>query len=79
MHDRNVVSELKTVRVPYSCRQRGSCSERPVTSEKSAVDLNSMEAKQEGVVYRILQYHLKRTHSSQSVTVETKRCNPYWK
>ena len=48
-------------------------------TDKSAVDLNSMEAKQEGVVYRILQCHLKRTHSSQSVTVETKRCNPYWK
>ena len=75
MHDRNVVFDLKRARIPGGYRQRGSCSERPLTSGKSVVDLNSVGAKKEGVIYRILQYHLKRTHSQ----LQSKRCNPYWK
>ena len=51
MHDRNVVSDLKRARIPGGYRQRGSCSERPLTSGKSVVDLNSVGAKQEGVIF----------------------------
>ena len=40
--DLSVVSDLKKARTPCCCRQRRSCSDRPLTYGKTAVDLNSV-------------------------------------
>ena len=69
--DLSVVSYLKTGRMSCCCRQRRSCSDRPLTWGKTAVDLNSIAGSALVLVFLVLVSFYKKKKIGQSLKTIT--------